>query len=45
MPQNIMYMKIKALYNLQQETLEGFHKYTNIQEMDQRPRAEDSLQQ
>ena len=39
-----MYMKIKALYNLQQETQEGFQKYTNIQEINQSLRAEDSLQ-
>ena len=38
-------MNIKALYNLQQRTQEGFHKYTNIQEMNQSPRDEDSLQQ
>ena len=44
MPQEIIYMNIKVLYNLQQRTQDGFEKYTNIQEMNQIPRAEDSLQ-
>ena len=44
MPHKIHKINIKALYNLQQETQEGFQKYTNIQEMNQSPRAEDSLQ-